>query len=175
MIIRAGTTADLKECIALDDSFETEYVWQMDEKSQPSAIDIAFRLRHLPRPLRVTGLISGEDLTKDLRSGGMLFIAREQGVRGFLDLTVSKWNQAALINNLAVAPESRRRGVGTLLMRTALDWARKQKLRVALLDTSTKAYPAICFYQKQGFVFCGFNDQLYPKRDIALYFSQSLR
>ncbi len=175
MIIRAGTTADLKECIALDDSFETEYVWQMDGKWQPSAIDIAFRLRHLPRPMRVTGLISGEDVTNDFRSGGMLFIAYEQGVKGYLDLTVSEWNQAAMINNFAVAPEFRRQGIGTLLMRTALDWARKQRLRVALLDTSTKAYPAICFYQKQGFTICGFNDQLYPNRDIALYFSQSLR
>jgi hypothetical protein len=46
---------------------------------------------------------------------------------------------------------------------------------VILLDTPTKAHPAICLYQKHGFVFCGFNDQLYPNRDIAMFFALSLR
>ena len=44
-----------------------------------------------------------------------------------------------------------------------------------MLDTPTKDYPAICFYQKHGFAFCGFNDQLYPNHDIALLFALSLR
>jgi ribosomal protein S18 acetylase RimI-like enzyme len=125
--------------------------------------------------MKVSGIVSDDDLVHNFQSGGMLLVADEGGVRGFIDVTISEWNQVAQINNLAVLPAYRRRGVGTQLLRAALDWARQRKLRAALLDTSTKDYPAICFYQKQGFAFCGFNDQLYPNRDIALYFALNLR
>ena len=96
-------------------------------------------------------------------------------VRGYVDVTESTWNQVAYINNLAIAPGFRRKGIGTQLMRAALEWARQKKLVTALLDTSTKDHPAICFYQKLGFFFCGFNDQLYPNHDIALLYALNLR
>jgi ribosomal protein S18 acetylase RimI-like enzyme len=171
MEIRLADLNDLKACLAIDDTFETEYVWQMDEQSHPGNISVGFRVTHLPRPMRVSNVISPDDVMSNLQNGGTLLVADEGGVRGFIDIIAHRWNQVAYINNLAVAPEYRRRGVGTLLMEAALDWARALKLRAAILDTSTKDYPAIAFYQKLGFRFCGFNDQLYPNRDIALFFS----
>jgi len=175
MEIRLANLADLNACFAIDDSFETEYVWQMEERNSEGNISIGFRLTRLPRFMKVSGVISHDDLAYNFQHGGTLFVAEDGAVRGFIDVTASQWNQVAYINNLAVSPAYRRKGVGTRLMRAALDWGRQQKLRVALLDTSTKDYPAICFYQKQGFTFCGFNDQLYPNRDIALFFALSLR
>jgi ribosomal protein S18 acetylase RimI-like enzyme len=44
-----------------------------------------------------------------------------------------------------------------------------------MLETQTKNHPAICFYRKHGFVFCGFNDRYYTNQDIALFFAQNLR
>ena len=44
-----------------------------------------------------------------------------------------------------------------------------------MFETQTKNYPAICFYRKHRFVFCGFNDRYYTNQDIALFFAQSLR
>lgn len=166
---------DLNACLAIDDAFETEYVWQMEERSRAGSIAISFRLTRLPRPMRVSNITSRDDLVHNFQHGGALFVADDGAVRGFVDVTASTWNQVAYINNLAVAPAYRRQGVGTLLLRAALAWGRQQNLRLAMLDTSTKAFPAICFYQKHGFAFCGFNDQLYPNRDIALYFALSLR
>ncbi len=174
-IRRADDLVDLNQCLALDDSFETEYVWQMEERGSADQITIGFRLMHLPRPTKVSNIISRDELSKNFLSGGTLFVLDDGAVRGFIDVTESEWNRAAYINNFAIAPAYRRKGWGTRLMQTALDWARQQKLRVAMLDTSTKDYPAICFYQKHGFVFCGFNDQLYPNRDIALIFALNLR
>ena len=175
MEIRPANLRDLNACLAIDDSFETEYVWQMEERNGASDIAIGFHLARLPRPMKVSGIISRDDLIYNFQHGGTLFVADDGAVRGFIDVTESEWNQVAYINNFAVAPAYRRKGLGARLMRAALDWARQKKLRAAILDTSTKDYPAICFYQKQGFSFCGFNDQLYPNRDIAMLFALSLR
>jgi len=175
MEIRPGNLGDLNACLAIDDSFETEYVWQMEEHSNGSDISIGFHLVRLPRPMRIGSVVSRDDLVYNFQHGGALFVADDGAVRGFVDVTESEWNEVAYINNLAIAPAYRRKGVGTLLMRAALDWGRQKKLRAAMLDTSTKDHPAICFYQKHGFTLCGFNDRLYPNRDIALLFALSLR
>ncbi len=175
MHIRLANLSDLNAVLAIDDSFETDYVWQMEEQNRPGLVNVNFRLTRLPRPMRVTDLIVPDDIARNFQNGGTLFVAEEEGILGFIDTAAWDWNQAAYINNFAIAPAYRRRGIGTALMRAALDWARAQKLRVAMLDTSTKDHPAICFYQKHGFQLCGYNDQLYPNRDIALYFALNLR
>jgi GNAT superfamily N-acetyltransferase len=176
MEIRPGSQVDLNGCLALDASFETDYVWQMEERTVNGDIVVRLHLARLPRPMRVTGVISPDGISHSVANGGSLFVAEERGqICGYLDVTVSEWNQAAMVNSLAVAPAFRRKGLGSSLLRTALEWAQRKRLHMALLDTSTKAYPAICFYQKHGFSFCGFNDQLYPNRDIAMFFALALR
>jgi hypothetical protein len=57
-----------------------------------------------------------------------------------------------------------------MLQATVL-WARKEKLRRLLVAVQTKNYPAIQFFIKSGFAFCGYNDRYYPNRDIALFFT----
>ncbi|MBI5305081.1 MAG: GNAT family N-acetyltransferase [Chloroflexi bacterium] len=175
MEIRPANVIDLNACLAIDDSFETEYVWQMEERTNAGVITVTFRQTRLPRPMRVANNISRSVLLENFQRGEAFFVADEAGVCGFVDAGVSVWNQMFKINNIAIAPVQRRRGVGAKLMRAALEWARERQLRIAMLDTSTKDYPAICFYQKLGFTLCGFNDQLFPNRDIALQFALNLR
>ncbi len=175
MDIRQADLSDLNACLMIDDAFETEYVWQMDEQVRPGNLSVGFRLTRLPRPMRVTGTIAPDDVARNYQSGGTLLVADNGGVCGFVDITASPVTQIAYINNLLVAPGHRRKGVASELLQAALDWGREQRLRAAMLDTPTKDHPAICLYQKHGFVFCGFNDQLYPNRDIALYFALNLR
>ncbi len=176
MEIRPATLMDLNVCLAMDDAYESEYVWQMEERNNNGAIAISFRQTRLPRVMKVTGSISRDKLAQNFQQGGKLLVADDgQGVRGFIDLVVSEWNQSLWIDNLLVAPGFRRRGMGGRLMRAALEWARQKQLRVVMLDTSTKNYPAICFFQKYGFSFCGFSDRLYPNYDIAMMFALNLR
>ena len=176
MEIRLATLADLNACLAIDDSYETEYVWQMEERSDTRSISINLRLTRLPRPMKVRGAVSRDDLVSDYQRGDNLWVYADGGVIcGFIGVTVEEWNQSVSIHNFAVAPAYRRKGIGSQLMQTVLDWARQKKLRVVLLDTSTKDHPAISFYQKHGFTFCGFSDQLYPNRDIAMLFALNLR
>jgi len=175
MEIRPANVIDLNACMAIDDAFETEYVWQMEERTHGGVVTVTFRQTRLPRPMRVTNNISRSALTDNFQRGEAFLVADEAGVIGFVDAGVSAWNQLFKINNLVVTPARRRQGIGAKLMRAALDWARERDLRIAMLDTSTKDYPAICFYQKLGFSLCGFNDQLFPNRDIALQFALNLR
>jgi ribosomal protein S18 acetylase RimI-like enzyme len=176
MEIRPASLSDLNACLAMETSFETDYVWQMEERNNAGNIAVGFRKTRLPRPVRVSGIVAPESIVSNFKRGGMLFVADDgSGVRGFVDVMESEWNQAVSINNLAVASSFRRKGLGSRLMRTVLDWAKQKKSRAILLHVPTKCYPAICLAQKYGFAFCGFNDQLYPNRDIALYFSLKLR
>jgi ribosomal protein S18 acetylase RimI-like enzyme len=175
MQIRLANLADLNACIALDDSFETEYVWQMEERNESGGIAIHFRQTRLPRPMRASGNIERDHLISHFQNGNPVFVAEEDGVCGWLLLMPWQTGQIVYLNDLVVAPTQRRRGIATKLMRAGIEWARQQPFRVILLDTATKNYPAICFYQKLGFTFSGFNDRLYPNRDIALYFALNLR
>ena len=44
MEIRLANLGDLNACMAIDDSFETEYVWQMEEHSGTGDISVGFHL-----------------------------------------------------------------------------------------------------------------------------------
>ncbi len=175
MDIRPATLVELNRCLALDDSFETEYVWQMEQKDDAKLISIGFKLTRLPRPMRVSTGIWRDQVSENFLAGKNILIADDGKIRGYVDFGSSEWNETVTVNNLLVAEDYRRQGLGTKLLKEALSWGRKQKSRVALACTCTKNHPAICLLQKQGFAFCGFNDQLYPNRDIALTFSLNLR
>lgn len=175
MEIRLATLADLNACLALEDTYETEYVWQMEERADPRNIAVTLRLTRLPRPMKVRDAVSRDRIAFNYQRGGTLWVCDDGGICGFVDGTMDEWNQSICINALAIAPAHRRKGLGTQLLQTALDWARQMKLSGALLDTSTKNYPAMCFFQKHGFAFCGFNDRWYPNRDIAMIFALNLR
>lgn len=52
---------------------------------------------------------------------------------------------------MAVAPAARGRGVGDLLMKACLDWARQKNARSVMLLSNTILEPAITLYKKHGF------------------------
>ncbi len=105
-----------------------------------------------------------------------ILVAEDDGeMLGYLDMTVQAWQRTGWINDMAVAKERRRQGIGTTLLQAALRWAKDRQLRAVMLETQTKNYPAICFYRKRGFSFCGFNDRSYANQDIGVFFVHDLR
>ncbi len=175
MEIRPATLVELNRCLGLDDSFETEYVWQMEQKNDAKQISVGFKLTRLPRPMRVSMGISRDQVSEDFMAGKNFLVADDGKIRGYIDFCESEWNETLMVNNLLVVQDARRQGLGTKLLREALSRGRKENSRFAFATASTKNYPAICLLQKQGFAFCGFNDQYYPNRDIALTFALSLK
>jgi ribosomal protein S18 acetylase RimI-like enzyme len=176
MIVRPADLADLNACISLDHSCVTGHVWQMKVHEAESEVSVAFQTIRLPRKMRADYPRSLDQLLEDWQRGeGFLVAEVDNEVRGYVDLLVQPWQRVGWVANMAVDRAYRKRGVGSLLMRHARQWAREQGLQMILAEATTKNYPAICFYQKLGFQFCGFNDHYYMNQDIALFFVHGLR
>ena len=69
-----------------------------------------------------------------------------------------KWlrrNDVVELDYLRVAPETRRRGLGTELNRTAIKWCRSSGFRTLVLNTTSAQAPALSLYRKLGFLEVG--------------------
>lgn len=175
MIIRPVELTDLNACLALDHSYVTNYVWQMEESEGGGEVTVVFRTARLPRSMRVKYPRDYDNLLESWRRGECFLVAEEDGeVCGYLDMRVQSWHLTGWVDNMAVAKDYRRQGVGTALIRKASEWARQRGLSQLMLEIQTKNHPAICFSQKNGFAFCGFNDRYYTNQDIALFFARSI-
>lgn len=176
MIVRPATLADLNACLLIDHSSATDHVWQMQVRENEAQFGVDFSTVRLPRRMRVEYPRDLEQLVEDWhREEAFLVAEADNEVRGYVDLLALPWQQMGWVANLAVERNYRRRGLGTALMRHARQWARERGLRLLQAEATTKNYPALRFYQKLGFRFCGFNDHYYSNQDIALFFVQILR
>lgn len=176
MNVRPAQIRDLDACLALDQSFETEYVWQMETSRASGAIQLVFRTTRLPRSMRVTVNSPQELLADHFEQGECVMVAEEYPrITGYIDATADSAQRVAWVQALVVASDMRRQKIASRLLQAAMDWAREKKLRALMAAVSTKNYPASAFLQKHGLAFCGFNDQYYHNRDIALFFACTLR
>jgi [ribosomal protein S18]-alanine N-acetyltransferase len=73
--------------------------------------------------------------------------------RGAVTAYICFWilGEELLINNLAVSSRSRRQGLGTLLLRHALDLARQADCTVAYLEVRPTNEAALRLYEAHGF------------------------
>jgi len=178
--IRAATDDDLPACLQLDLSYETDYVWQMDVRDEEGTIRVGFQTVRLPRLMRVLYPRDSEALAavwaKCDPAQGCQLVGEVAGVvRGYLMMRADPLHDSAWITDLVVGRAWRRQTIGTTLLAEAYQWAQTHHFQRLTVETQTKNYPAICFCQRHGLTFCGFNDQYYPNYDIALFFSQIIR
>lgn len=173
--IRPAELPDLDKCLALDASYSTEFVWQMETHSDGQQTSVTFRTVRLPRSMRVAYPRTARQLAKNWRSCQGFLVAELGQVVGYAALTTREDQGAAWLTDLVIAREHRQKGVGSALVRAAADWSKQEGLSRLLAEVQTKNYPAIRFYQKLGFVFCGFNDHHYANQDIAVFFVLGLR
>jgi ribosomal protein S18 acetylase RimI-like enzyme len=175
MNVRPAALADVNACLALDHAFVTDHVWQMKVHEADASVAVTFQTVRLPRLMRVDYPRALEQLVDDWQQGEGFFVAEVDGqVRGYIDCLAQKWQELVWVANLAVDREFRRRGIGSALMRQAWQWTRDQGLKSLLAEATTKNYPALRFFEKQGFQFCGYNDHYYLNQDIALFFVHKL-
>ena len=175
MNLRRAFLEDLNLCAQIDASVETDHVWQMEERSVGTELQIAFRQARLPRPMRVPYLRDLDRLVDDWERDECFLVAAEgPEVLGFVDVRVQAWDGTGWVHHLVVARRYRRRGIGSRLVQAGAEWARRAGLRRLMLENSTKNYPGLCFCQRLGCSFCGFNDQLHTNQDIVVFFSYPL-
>jgi ribosomal protein S18 acetylase RimI-like enzyme len=173
--IRGASIRDIGACMELEHSFSTDYVWQMQGRTTDLELTVSFREVRLPRPMRVEYPRSRDFLLEDWQRNGCFLVAEEQGtILGYLDLQLERWNGVGRIQNLVVDEPYRRKGIGNALLEQGVAWSKNLGLRALMAEVQTKNHPAISLGRKHGFSFCGYNDQYYANRDIALLLWLSL-
>ncbi|MFZ6184258.1 GNAT family N-acetyltransferase [Nannocystis pusilla] len=105
--------------------------------------------------------------------------AASGALEGFATVQLQRWNRSAELSALFVAPGSQGRGLGRALLTAALDFARRERVRCVTLETQTSNVPAIRFYQRMGFRFCGIHTALYDPaaaapEEVAVFFTHAL-
>lgn len=176
MNIRSAVPADLKQCVALDHNYPTERVWQMNRREENGAVMLSFHTVRLPRAMRVFYPRDPGQIWESWRSWDALFVAEEEGyIHGYSSLVVQAAESRGWIQDLVVNRPLRRKGIGTMLLRKIIQWAPERNLRQLTIEMQSKNFPGISFAKKHGFRFCGFDENYYPSRDIALFFSLKLR
>lgn len=180
MLLRAAVQADMEACLALDADSQTDHVWQMDERQENGGWVVRFQTVRLPRVMYVSYPRSRDDLLSAWEDGATVLVTADRReeeseppprILAYCQLDACTWQGAGWISHLVVDRPHRRRGIATAMLRASVLWARKEGLSRLLIGVQTKNYPAICFLEKNGFVFCGFNDRYYINRDIALFYS----
>jgi len=190
MLIRSATLVDLNACLALDADSQTDHVWQMDQRRETGRIAVRFQIVRLPRVMRMAYPRPRDDLLSCWEKESLILVATEKPaveydkewadtvedqepapIFGYCQLDACAWQDSGWINHLIVDRRLRRRNVGTALLTASVAWGRHKKLGQLMIAVQTKNYPAISFCEKHGFAFCGFHDQYFPNRDIALFFA----
>jgi ribosomal protein S18 acetylase RimI-like enzyme len=93
---------------------------------------------------------------------------------GYASLSLDQQNAAAWITDLIVRRRLHRKGIGTALLLTSLDWAAEHDCREVSIAVQPKNHPAISLLRKLGFGFSGYKEHHFPNGDIGLFFSKDL-
>jgi ribosomal-protein-alanine N-acetyltransferase len=177
-VIRDGLASDIPDCLLLDHTYETEHVWQMQISSE-LGWRIDFRTERLPRSLEATYPASEERLVSGLQPDQCFLVATTRSetpeIIGYLTMHANRIHHIGEVQDVVVARHYRRMGIAGRLVKIAAMWAREHQLVSLQIEVQTKNYPGIRFSEATGFSFCGFNDHYFPNRDIAVFFSQSIR
>ena len=175
MFIRPALLHDLHDCFNLDSSYDTDYVWQLEQREDESGISVTLRKMRLPRPLRVVQPPLGGELLSRWEQGECVLVAEVDGqVCGYVDMSLQRDQKLGWVHHLVIDRPYRRRGLGTALVQEAMRWGRQRAVQRMMFVLQSKNDPAIRFCQQLGFVFCGFNDHYFANRDIALFFVGSV-
>lgn len=173
---RAATREDAEAIEALDGSFTTDTIFEV------AATGDGFALREIPVDPPLTKVFpkddaDGEDGDDEDDADCRTFVAHGAAgdLAGFVAVSYSGWNRRLTIEDIEVAPEHRRRGVGRALMGLAVELARERGAGHLWLEVTNVNAPAIHAYRRMGFAFCGLDTALYDgtpsEGEQALYMS----
>ncbi len=168
---------DLPACLALDASYQSDYVWQMTVHDAGDDIQVNCRRQRLPRQLEARHPVDERQLRLALWRDNCFVVvedAQSKQLLGYITMRLDRHGRVAYLQDLVVDLTHRRRSLGARLVHVARLWASDYHLQQIIFEVPTINYPAIRFAQAQGFAFCGFNDHHFANREIALFFSLSV-
>lgn len=165
---------DAERLIIFDASFSTENIYRivvdkMSVKITEEKLDIPFKKTY---PF--------DSIKKDIYEADYGVVAEiDEKIAGFATVKFEEWNNRAILTGIFVAAEFRGKGLGRVLFDAAIDYSKTKRARCLFVETQNVNYPAIQFYRKVGFDFCGFDSRLYNPaevfgEEIAFYFCKDL-
>jgi ribosomal protein S18 acetylase RimI-like enzyme len=174
--IRPANSNDFPRLMAMDHSCSSDYVWQLELRSDPKRVTADFHEVRLPRSVTVAyprnpSTLADEWAKRDV----LLVVVQGENPVGYLGAVEERSSGIARVMDLVVATETRRRGAASALLLAIQAWAGERGVRRIVLETQSKNYPCIRLAQKFGYEFCGYNDQYYPTQDVALFFGRALK
>ncbi|HUN24249.1 MAG TPA: GNAT family N-acetyltransferase [Anaerolineales bacterium] len=174
--IRPAISTDLLQIMEMDHNYATEFGWQMELRNEDRTVTVGFRQIRLPRSTQVVYARNPKLLADDWTRNHLFIVAEVEGVIiGYLALARGTLPNTAHLADFGVERRVRRQGIGTSLVVAALEWAARNGIQRVIAEMQSKNFPAISFVQKHGFAFCGYNDNYYPNKDIALFFCRELK
>lgn len=169
---RSATVDDFEGCISIDHSHLTRHVWQLSVSENDHAKQIRFQLVKLPQETAVSYPYEGDELMLRWCACDWFLVGEENGrLQAYITAAKEKLTPTAWIYDMVVAPEYRRQGYGSRMIASAINWARTNQAKQLMVALSMKNDPAMKFFLKSGFTFCGYNETSYRMRDISLFFS----
>lgn len=174
--IRPTLASDLSRLMALDHSIRSDHVWQLELRTDPGQILAAFREVRLPRPITLEYPHDPFALADEWKRMTMMYTAISgPDAVGYILLVEQAPLSLVRVADLVVAPQVRRKGIGSALLAASHTWAQGHNSRKVLLEMQAKNLPAIRMAQKHGYEFCGYNDHYYLSQDVALFFARALK
>jgi GNAT superfamily N-acetyltransferase len=177
-LIRDGLESDIGRCLAVDHTYETDYVWQMTTREEGDEREVRFKKDRLPRTMQSVYPYDEHHIRMAIPSEHCFLVAVERDqseILGYMTMHNDPLYHVARVTDLVVSRPYRNHRIATRLLNISRQWAREYHLTQMTMELQTKNYPGILFCQRHGFAFCGFNDRLFPDQDIAVFFSQALR
>ena len=164
---------DGKTITTFDASFTTDRIYRL----VIGELSVEFVEEELSEPLWKRYDLSG--IRRAVEESELAMVAEvDRVIAAFMTLKFEAWNRRAWITHLYVGAEHKYRGIGSGLVDEALAFAKQKNVRGLWLETQNVNYPAIQFYKKLGFRFCGFDESLYDPAlvpgETAMYFSKEV-
>lgn len=158
-----------------DTSFVSEYIYRV----AVNGISVEIIEEKLVFPVQKTYPL--DFIKKDIEDADFAVVAETDGktIVGFAAAKFEEWNKRTVLTEIFVAPENRGKEIGRALIDMVVEYAKTTRARCLWLETQNVNYPAIQFYRKLGFEFCGFDSALYNPADVssgetAFYFRKEL-
>lgn len=145
--------------------YTTDRYYEVSYREDSSGWQITFTERRFDSPVSYS---FSESMYQPYMINPLAY-AVELGERpvGWLMLRRDYGSGRARIDELLVERPYRGRGIGTLLVKTALAAARRDRMRQVIVETQNHNFPAVQFYRAQGFVFTGCDLTCYSNQDLA--------
>jgi len=174
--VRPVIFTDVSTLVAMDHTYTSDYVWQMDFHQEAGQVQVTFNERRLPRPVRVEYPRPAQYLADVWnKKPGVLVAALTDGEPvGYVNLTDGLIPRATQITDLAVTTRMRRQGIGKALLLAAEDWAVHRGNFQLICEVQSKNHPAMSLIRKLGYEFCGYSDRFFPNQEIVLFFGKSV-